>query len=122
LSTACGYVKRIRCPNYPDNIAPGTILGPVPCITHTRRIPLFGKVIGAIAGNRAAKHVQGVSGTGGTLLGFAAPMVIRRLGPLGLITAVAGGYAYKRYTDRRTAEQQKVARPSGFAEPTRTQA
>ncbi|AXB79627.1 hypothetical protein TQ38_024620 [Novosphingobium sp. P6W] len=83
---------------------------------------MFGKVIGAIAGNKAAQHVRGVSGTGGTLLGFAAPMVLRRLGPLGLITAVAGGYAYKRYTDRRAAQKQNGARPSGFAEPTRTQA
>jgi len=66
--------------------------------------------------------VRGVIGTAGTLLGFAAPTVLRRMGPLGLIGAVAGGYAYKRYAERRDARKPPAQRPSGFAEPARTQA
>jgi len=80
------------------------------------------RLIGAIAGNKAAEHVRGVNGTAGTLLGFAAPTVLRRMGPLGLVAAVAGGYAYKKYVDRQDAQKSRSQRPSGFAEPTRTQA
>lgn len=83
---------------------------------------MLGRIIGAIAGNKAAEHVRGVNGTAGTLLGFAAPTMLRRMGPLGLIAAVAGGYAYKKYAERRNAPKAATARPSGFAEPTRTQA
>ena len=61
---------------------------------------MIGKLIGAIAGAKAADHVRGVSGTGGALLGAAAPMVIRRLGPVGLIAALAGGYAFKRHKEK----------------------
>lgn len=75
---------------------------------------MFGKIIGAIAGNQAAKHISGLSGTGGALLGIAAPTVLRRLGPLGLIAAAAGGYAIKKYNKRRHNE--------GATRPTRTQA
>ncbi|EZP71496.1 hypothetical protein BV97_05197 [Novosphingobium resinovorum] len=63
---------------------------------------MFGKVIGAIAGNKAAKHVQGVSGTGGTLLGFAAPMVIRRLGTL-----------WPHHRSRKRVRLQALHRPAG---------
>ena len=70
---------------------------------------MFGKIIGAVAGAKAADHMRGVSGTGGALLGAAAPMVIRRLGPVGLVAALAGGYAFKRYRDKQ--ERRANARP-----------
>ena len=75
---------------------------------------MFGKLIGAIAGAKAADHMRGVSGTGGALLGAAAPMVLRRLGPVGLIAALAGGYAFKRYKDKqdRRPKRQPKVRPS----------
>lgn len=75
---------------------------------------MLGKILGGIAGAKAADHVRGVSGTGGAILGAAAPMVLRRLGPVGLIAALAGGYAFKRYKDKqdqRPKRQPKV-RPS----------
>jgi uncharacterized membrane protein YebE (DUF533 family) len=75
---------------------------------------MIGKLIGAVAGAKATEHVRGVGGAGGALLGVAAPMVLRRLGPLGLVAAVVGGYAYKRYQDKKTkrpARRPKV-RPS----------
>lgn len=83
---------------------------------------MIGRIIGAIAGNKAAEHISGVNGTAGTLLGIAAPTVLRRMGPLGIIAAVAGGYAYKKFSERREAEKSQGKRPTGFAEPTRTQA
>jgi hypothetical protein len=71
---------------------------------------MIGKLIGAIAGAKAADHVRGVSGTGGALLGAAAPMVLRRLGPLGLVAAAVGGYAYKRYADKQAKPRTRPAR------------
>ena len=42
-------------------------------------------------------------------------MVIRRLGPLGLIAAVAGGYAFKRYRDKQSARPAGRRKTSGKA-------
>ncbi|AXB78620.1 hypothetical protein [Novosphingobium sp. P6W] len=62
---------------------------------------MIGNIIGAIGGNQAAKHFQGLNGTVGALLGLAAPALLRRLRPLGLLTAVGSGNAYKKCNDRR---------------------
>lgn len=64
---------------------------------------MIGKILGAVAGKKAAEHVRGVNGTGGALLGIGAATLIRRLGPLGLIAATVGGVALKRHLDRRSA-------------------
>jgi uncharacterized membrane protein len=69
---------------------------------------MLGKLIGAIVGQKAAKHVAGVSGTGGALLGVAATTVLRRLGPLGLAAVAAGGYALKRHRDKAEKAQARV--------------
>jgi hypothetical protein len=83
---------------------------------------MIGKIIGAIAGKQASKHVRGIGGTNGALLGVAATTVLRRLGPLGLIAVAAGGYGMKKYSEKRQAETRKAMRSSGYADPTRTQA
>ena len=62
---------------------------------------MLGKIIGAVLGKRAARHVSGVGGTEGALLGAAVPVLLRRLGPLGLIAAAAGVYMLKRHNDMR---------------------
>jgi hypothetical protein len=74
---------------------------------------MFGKILGGIAGAKAASHVSGVGGTGGALLGVGAAALVKRLGPVGLVAALAGGYAFKRYRDKqdRRARKPKV-RPS----------
>jgi len=63
---------------------------------------MLGKLIAAIAGERAARHAGG-NGTGGALLGVGAAALLRRLGPVGLIAAAAGGYALKRHYAKRQA-------------------
>lgn len=70
---------------------------------------MIGNIIGAVAGNQAAKHIQGIDGTGGAVLGVVATTVLRRLGPVGLVAAAVGGYALKRYADRRKAKQPASA-------------
>jgi hypothetical protein len=65
---------------------------------------MIGKIIGAIAGAKAAKHTRGVNGTGGALMGAATIAMARRFGPAGMIAAAAGGYALKRYNEKRRAK------------------
>lgn len=62
---------------------------------------MFGKIIGAIAGKKLASGRGGMSSTSGALLGAGAATVLRRLSPLGLVAALAGGYAAKRYYDKK---------------------
>jgi len=75
---------------------------------------MIGKLIGAMAGAKLADNVRGVSGPGGALLGVGAAALARRLGPVGLIATLAGGYAFKRYRDKRTTAPGNPAgvRPS----------
>ena len=37
---------------------------------------MIGKIIGAVAGSQASKHVRGLSGTGGARLGAAVPILL----------------------------------------------
>ena len=53
--------------------------------------------------------MSGVGGTGGALLGVGAAALAKRLGPVGLIAALAGGYAFKRYKDKQ--DKRTKARP-----------
>lgn len=62
---------------------------------------MIGKLIGAAAGKRISQQVSGVNGTGGALLGAGAAVLLRRLGPLGLVVAAAGGYALKKHYDKK---------------------
>lgn len=68
---------------------------------------MIGKLIGAIAGKHVARNVSGGNGNGGALLGVAAATLARRLGPIGLVAAAAGGYVLKRHY-----EKQKAAEPT----------
>lgn len=70
---------------------------------------MLGKMIGALAGAKIADRMGGVSGPGGALLGAGAVSLARRIGPLGIAAAAAGGYAYKRYSERRTRNEGSPA-------------
>ena len=73
---------------------------------------MFGKIIGAVAGAKAADHIGSLNQPGGALLGIGAAALARRLGPVGLIAALAGGYAFKRYKDKQAKRARPKARPS----------
>lgn len=70
---------------------------------------MIGKILGAVAGQRVAQNVSGVNGPAGALLGAGAVSVARRLGPIGLVVAGLGGYAFKRYRDK--AKRQHAQQP-----------
>jgi hypothetical protein len=73
---------------------------------------MIGKLIGAAVGQQAARHLSGVNGTGGALLGLGAAAVLRRLGPAGLIVAAAGGYAIKRHREKAERRASAVRGPA----------
>lgn len=62
---------------------------------------MIGKIIGALAGKKLAERTSGMSGTGGLVAGIAASSLLKRVGPLGLAAAMAGGYLIKRKRDRK---------------------
>ena len=64
---------------------------------------MLGKIIGAVAGRSVARHVRGVSGPGGAILGVGAAALMRRMGPVGLIGAAVGGWALKRHFEKQQA-------------------
>lgn len=72
---------------------------------------MIGKIIGAVAGQRLAQGVGGLSGPGGALLGAGAVAAARRLSPLTLVAAAAGGYVLKRHYDKRKAAEQPPVAP-----------
>lgn len=74
---------------------------------------MIGKIIGAMVGAKAAGHARGIDGPGGAVLGAAAVALARRFGPMGIVAAAAGGYALKKYNEKREAETRRPkVRPS----------
>ena len=72
---------------------------------------MIGKVIGGIAGAKAADHIRGINEPGGALLGIGAATLARRLSLPAMLAIAAGGYALKRRKDKqakRKAEPPKV--------------
>lgn len=76
---------------------------------------MLGKLIGAVVGERVSRHVSGINGPGGALLGVGTAALLRRLGPLGMIAALAGGYFVKKHFDKQeqpASPAKHVRRPS----------
>jgi hypothetical protein len=68
---------------------------------------MIGKIIGGIAGAKAADHMRGVGGTGGALLGIGAATLAKRLSLPAMLAIAAGGYAFKRYKDKQDRRSTK---------------
>ena len=63
---------------------------------------MIGRIVSALAGRSMARNAPGgMGGMGGMALGAALPTLARRMGPMGMIAAAAGGYAVKRMLDKR---------------------
>ena len=68
---------------------------------------MIGKILGAVLGAQAAEHTSKVGGAGGAVLGVAAASVLRRMSLPAMLALGAGGYAYKKWSERREAETTK---------------
>jgi hypothetical protein len=75
---------------------------------------MIGKIIGGIAGAKAADRIRGINEPGGALLGIGAAALARRLSLPALLAIAAGGYAFKRYKDKqdKRASKRPKVRPS----------
>ena len=69
---------------------------------------MLGKIIGGLVGARAARNVSGVDEPGGALMGVAAVAIARRFGLPGMVAAAVGGYALKRYKEKRRMSPNRV--------------
>ncbi len=70
---------------------------------------MLGRVVTTMAGQAIARTVGGAAaGPAGAVIGFALPMVARRLGPLGMIGMAVGAWAIHRYAQSQVPE---VAKP-----------
>ena len=72
---------------------------------------MLGKIIGAVAGRRLARHIDGIGGPGGALLGVGAVALMRRMGPAGLVAAAVGRYALKHHLDKRQDQDSGSPKP-----------
>ena len=70
---------------------------------------MIGKLIGAMVGAKAAEHARGINGPAGAILGAGAVALARRMSPLSLIAVAAGGYAMKKYNEKRDAQERSKA-------------
>lgn len=81
---------------------------------------MLGNLIRMFAGRAVARQVGGVgAGPLGMAAGAALPFVLRRFGPMGMIGAAVGGYAIKKYLEKRgaTGVDRTVARYPGGSDP-----
>lgn len=65
---------------------------------------MIGKIIGASLGAKAAQNTKNIGGPMGAAIGAAAPFILRRLSIPAMLAIAAGGYAYKKYSEKNDAE------------------
>ena len=68
---------------------------------------MLGKILGGIAGARAARHTNKVGGMSGALMGAVAGSALRRASLPALLALTAGGYALKKWKDKHDAAEAK---------------
>lgn len=71
---------------------------------------MLGKIFGGIMGAKAAKGRGGVSEPGGALMGVASVAMARRFGIPGILAAAAGGYAFKKYSERKKTRRSPTGK------------
>ena len=68
---------------------------------------MIGKILGAVLGAQAADHTSKVGGAGGAVLGVVAASALRRMSLPAMLALGAGGYAYKKWSEKRGAERSR---------------
>ena len=81
---------------------------------------MIGKIVTALAGRTLARSIGGVAaGPAGAIVGATLPILLpqiaRRLGPVGMIAAAVGGYAFTKYLEKR-AERRVAGAPQAAPE------
>lgn len=68
---------------------------------------MLGKMIGALVGGKMAQNARGIGGPTGAMIGAAVPVVLSRLSLPAMVAMGVGGYAVKKYMDRKEAAPRK---------------
>ena len=82
---------------------------------------MIGKIIGAYAGDKLAKKVDGfgIGGAGGAALGVVAASVLRRMSLPAMLALGAGGYVAKKILDKKGSESAPVEEDATAETPTK---
>lgn len=75
---------------------------------------MLGKILGAFAGKKAAEHSGAIGGAGGAVLGAAGATLLKRASLPTLLAVTAGGYALKKWKDKR---DKAAAKRKSFETP-----
>ena len=87
---------------------------------------MLGKLIGAVVGGKMAEQTKDISGPAGAAIGAAVPFIISRMSIPAMIAMGVGGYAVKRYMDRKepttpqtpaTATHSTPSTPATLSQP-----
>jgi len=77
---------------------------------------MIGRIVSALAGRSVARNFGGAGGgMTGAAIGAALPTLARRVGPMGMIAAAAGGYAIKKMMDKQRLQKSGMAGTTGTA-------
>jgi hypothetical protein len=76
---------------------------------------MLGKILGAIVGKKAAEHTSAVGGAGGAILGAAGATLLKRASLPTLAAVTVGGYALKKWKDKRDKRKSFETPPAGAA-------
>ena len=79
---------------------------------------MIGRIIGAVAGNKLAQQTRGIGGGIGVALGVIAPTILRRMSIPAMLAVAAGGYAFKKFTERKEAGAPGVSEVPKVKPPT----
>lgn len=72
---------------------------------------MIGKIIGAFVGDRLASKTSSIGGASGAALGVVATSVLSRLSLPAMLVLGAGGYAAKRFLDKKDGETTSKPTP-----------
>ena len=78
---------------------------------------MIGKIVGAVLGGSIASQTRSIGGPTGAMIGAAVPFVLRRMSIPGMIALGVGGYAVKKYLDRKPDLPQPRSNTAPVASP-----
>lgn len=71
---------------------------------------MIGKIIGAVAGSKVAKHSSGMSGPFGAAAGVVTASALRKMSVPAVVALAAGGYFAKKAMDKKQNGRVRTAR------------
>ncbi|GAA4647550.1 hypothetical protein GCM10023115_55120 [Pontixanthobacter gangjinensis] len=64
---------------------------------------MFGKILGAFIGSKAAQQTRNIGGPAGAAIGVASTILLRRMSLPAMAAVAVGGYAFKKFAEKKNA-------------------